>query len=401
MSNMQIRMQVEKEEVAERKELQQTNLMRNPNLQYDRNTEPEVIEAKKKEYMKETKDSFQNLIAQIRSKNKEKTTPENETRAGKDIPEPESQSKSKDNKKNLDISEVKDKRTSIAINNDGDLDVLSQRTENVELEQESESILKNNEHDFGNSSQMLDDQSVFDTDVDDKSEVQKTTSISSSESLDLFNDTPDKKKHKNVEKDERNRASEQKSSPISSLYITPKRKSVPGCANEGSLSRKRLRQTGIETAFSECDKARERYRKTDCPVCHQSVPASHINSHLDRCLNTSGVEKRKRKTDEAIDSEDFKENEVLDKPGRNKTIGTRLKNSKKDQQVVNDENPSVMHIDDEEVMVIDVNPDSVHMTQSQEKQEPQKRVNTRKGKKLANRKTDAKNSKKLTEVQKR
>ena len=242
---MQIVMQVQREEQAEKREISKASTSKSTLLDYDRNTDPEVRDAKKKEYLKENKSSFDSLIADV----KRRREAAKKKKDDKDLISPTSQT-------------------------------LSQRTTETLSQPTSEA-----------SSQPTNETSSdAETSISVVLNIPRSSSVSEKMSrVQLDSPAPSKK------------------AAISSpkLYVTPKRKH----SSDMEESSKKFKQNSIAKAMEETRQRVSTAKKTECPVCSQLVPNIHINAHLDRCLNVGSEFKGRKTRKDAENSKKKEEEE--------------------------------------------------------------------------------------------
>jgi hypothetical protein len=116
---MEMLMQVNREEEAERREQNATKKARSHLLDYDRNTDGAVIDANRKEYLNQNRQTFAELVAKARQ-NKDTSNKEN-----KQLKDQESHSPLMSPAAATTISEPK-VTASMCVLNDGDLSVMSE-----------------------------------------------------------------------------------------------------------------------------------------------------------------------------------------------------------------------------------------------------------------------------------
>ena len=288
MSPLDIKMQVEREEKTEKKEAQKSVVMKSSSLKYERNTDPEVIAQKQKEYLNENKNQFADLISQVRqrkNKGNEKKSSDDEKTSNTD--DRISDTVSEKNSIAENVSEVSES----VLDNLKDFDEEFRPEDHLEVNIRSSSLSKTL------SNESLD---IFDTSNKESSQSSSSDNFVSGQKSQKSQLVSQRKSQSQNVVLESPRAVGQKTKFKSPpLYITPNKKSSTNSLTPNS----KLRQVGISQGFSSQQSDRSNSRKDPCPVCNQLVPSLHINAHLDRCLNPGQKRKNQDDDDDFVSSE--------------------------------------------------------------------------------------------------
>jgi len=345
---MQMVMRVRREELAERREEPIV-------LTYDRNSEPEVIEEKRKEYLNQNKDTFSDLVKQIRNRKKvhEKNVAEaidsepekekseasivalSEPIAPKRHVEPEKEKSEASIAAQSDpiapkrhIEPEKEKSESSMVTQKSD-SIAPKRHIEPEKEKSEASIVAQSdpiapkrhiEPEKEKSSPGKSEAEAANNDVISEEEPKKCQSSSAeTSSEDILQDTPAKKGKKNFFRQNENVLTSIKakntpspsSSGVGQIYVTPNKAKVD------RMLKSQRTQGQIESAFA---KSPMKPAKVPCPVCGVRMTQSFMNVHLDRCLQGENQVKKRRKRGIHEEDEDFV---ASDSENQSQTIGRR------------------------------------------------------------------------------
>merc|ERR1719186_1758323 len=240
-------MQVEREEKEEKAGKFSTPAL----LQFDRKTESGVIEQKQKQYMKENKDTFTDLIKKVKEQNKNKKTKEKvETDNANDgfnliatVENIEDVSGASDDQRGSieDISKV---GLSELV-----FDIPGPSKDNVGLSEP-----------------------VFDIPGPSKDDVAHQTNKTVSQTT--------KKRSLSPAFQPTSPPKKQPRSNSKSVYVTPKKSEME------ELARSPMRSQNILDRLTASGELMKKFPKIPCPVCNVGVSEKFLNIHLDKCLRS-------------------------------------------------------------------------------------------------------------------
>ena len=251
-SKLEIVMQVEREEKEEKAGKVPTPSL----LQFDRKTESEVIEQKQKQYLKENKDTFNDMIKQVRERNKQKAKKcvESKTSSSDVI-------NLVDTVENLeDITAAKGERKSIEDLSEAEywepiFEVLPGPSKVVTSDLELKANVA---------------QETISTEAGSRKRSLSPICISSSPPRKLPKSTTPKKSKKHVKTTNSSKA----------VYTTPTKSQVT------ELAKTPMQSQNIFARLTASGEQMKKYPRIPCPVCNVGVTEKFLNIHLDKCLKT-------------------------------------------------------------------------------------------------------------------
>jgi len=235
-SKMMILMQVEREEKEEKAGKFTTPAL----LQFDRKTESDVIEQKQKQYLKENKDTFTDMIKQVRERNKKK-----KSKKGAESEAPRECIDIVETVENLeDVSGAQEQRRSIE-----DLSETEFCEPIFDLPGPSKTTV----------APVRDDSKV----------TNKPDAIPSAGKRSLSPTGPPVSPPR-----------KQPKSSSKAVFITPKKSEME------ELARSPMKSQNIFDRLTQSGEQLKRFPKIPCPVCNVGVTEKFLNIHLDKCLKS-------------------------------------------------------------------------------------------------------------------